>query len=1242
LQKRERGVPVIPRKVSCIFAICVLALFVTGSLSGQGIFATLTGVVSDPSGAVVNDAKISLKDAISGSVRDTATNTDGYFTFASVPVGTYVLSVEAKGFQTYKAEGIVMNGGDKQNFNISLVVGTTSQTVEVNAQATPLVTTDSAEKSFTLESAQLQNLTQVGSDAAEYIRIMPGFGIQNGSTNKANYTGEVIGINANGDAGSQSPLNNAWTYNGLPSNSLDITADGAHVADPGCNCDTPVNPNSDFLQEFKVLTSNFDAENQKGPILITSVTKAGGQEFHGNALFTARNYALNANDSLNNADKAPKPHNEYYYPGGSIGGPVIIPGTSFNKNKDKLFFFAGYEYFYQKLDTGLLRATVPTPGMLQGNFSTSELEKLGDAKNNYASASGAPVGTACAGTSVAQGNYAPCLNAATLAVFPGGIIPTADLNSNMLALMKLYPAPNADPTQTGGFNYVQSEIFNQNNQQFVTREDWNISDNTKVFVRYNYQRETQLFPVGLWWRQSDQVPYPSSVAGKNRSQSVSGSLTHVFSPTMTNELVVAYTYVTFPNVFSNPSAVDRTTVGYGVQGLFKNGVSQIPSFGGSGGNGETALVFNPGGFEAGGPSSGLYANKWMPSVSDTVAKVMGTHTIKGGFFWEWIRNAQPANNNTNGYLQFVSGSDSLYTTGDSYADEALGIASNYNEASFNRINDISYNTYEFFLQDDWKITKRLTINYGMRFTHFQPWGDRLGFGYSIFDVNAYKAGGGTACSGAPTYCGFEWHAKDPSVPIGGFPTRALFYQPRIGAAYDLFGDAKTVLRGGWGRYYFHAGQFTNGLDASAGVESESFGGQIATGAKTSQPILVNPLPAALTSAAPWSTASGNAGLDSVNFSAVASSPSAVDSKDNDQPYTDAWNVTISRQLPWSSLLEVSYIGNRTEDISTAGNGGTLGFNTDNINLVPVGAMLPSKNGGVNPLTLNSQLFRPLTGYGDLYIVTNNGHYNYNALQVVWARTRGRYTVNLNYTWSKAMGTIGCNGNLCDQFNVNSNYGVQANNRPQLFNAAYSIQLPNPTKNKLAGGFINGWQVSGIMQIESGPNLTAFQNQNFGMNFNGPNGFAAVPGSVSSQNPNGIPINNLSILGTPDIQLNPILTCSPTSHLASHQWINPNCFAAPTVAGQNGPTILPPIYGPGFFNWDMGLFKNFAISEHKSLQFRVTGYNWLNHPLWSFNGNNLNLTFTQGPTGAITPNSNFGTATNTTGHRIVEMAVKFFF
>ena len=266
----------------------------------QGIFATLTGIVSDPSGAVINGAKITLRDAVSGSLRETATNSDGYYTFASVPVGDYALTAEGSGFQVYKADNIRLGGGERRNVNVTLTVGTATQTVEVSAESGSVAVVDSGEKSFTLEAKELQNFTQVGSNAAEYIKIVPGFGINNGTKNAANYNGQTIGINANGDSGSQSPLNNSFSYNGLPTNSLDITADGAHVSDPGCNCDTPVNPNSDFVQEFKVLTSNFSAENQKGPVVITSVTKSGGRDYHGSAFFSARNHSLNANDWLNN------------------------------------------------------------------------------------------------------------------------------------------------------------------------------------------------------------------------------------------------------------------------------------------------------------------------------------------------------------------------------------------------------------------------------------------------------------------------------------------------------------------------------------------------------------------------------------------------------------------------------------------------------------------------------------------------------------------------------------------------------------------------------------------------------------------------------------------------------------------------------------------------------------------------------------------------------------------------------
>lgn len=1178
-----------------VFAVaCLLLLSVAAS--SQGIFATLTGVVTDPSQSVVPNAKVTLKDVESGSVRETITNGMGYYTFASAPVGTYSVTVEASGFKTHKDDQVRLGGGEHRDLNVTLVLGSTEQTVEVSATQDFTVTpVDSGEKSFTLATKELENFTQVGSNAAEYIKIMPGFG-NNAMTasNKANYSGETIGINANGDGGSQSPLNDAYSYNGLPPNTLDIVSDGAHVSDPGCNCDTPVNPNSDFLQEFKIFTSNFSAEDQKGPAVITSVTKAGGNQFHGSGFLYARNYVLNANDALFNAEQQPKPANKYYYPGGSIGGPVLIPGTDFNRNRDKLFFFTGFEYFYQTLDTGLLRAVVPTQQELQGNFSPSVV--------------------------AGEGPGGSQLNSLGQSAFPNDQIPTTgppgkSIDPSMQNLMKLYPAANFTPTVNDPYNYVKSEVFNQNNRQWTTRVDYNVSTNTKIYARYNYQREVQLFPVQLWWRQNDQVPYPSSIEGKNRSDALTGTITHVFSTTMTNETVMSYTFIGFPNVFSDPKKVDRSLVGYSDPVLFPNRnipVPQIPSFGNNGGGGEAALIFNPGGFEAGGNAAGLYANKYMPNVSDTLTKVWRTHTFKAGFFYEWIRNTQPANNFTNGYMQYVP-SNNVFSYGNAYADMLTGNMSQYNETNFNRLNDISYNTVEGFVQDSWKLHRRLTLELGLRFTHFSPWVDDENYGYSVFDQSSFDP----SCASA--FCGFQWHAKDSAIPLGGFSTRTLFYQPRFGLAYDVFGTGQTVLRGGWGRFYFHSGQFTAGLDASAGVAS------LALNPNT------NPVPGQLIASQ----------LNSINVPAAPAAPSAVDAKDDRQPYTDSYSFTIAQRTPWHGLLEVSYVGNQSNDLLNTGGAGS------NINLVPAGAMFAAPGGAGNA---DPNAYRPLQGYGDLNVATNNLYANYNSLQVAWARHAGRYTMQVNYTFEKSLGIVspgtpaaGSNVAL-DQLNLRSNYGVQAGNRTHLFNTAYSIALGNPMHgNRFLDGAVNGWQLSGVLQVQSGQNLTYTSN---GADFNFQ--LAGPGGSGAATDASGDKLNNQFFLGTNAVQLNPVVTCNPGSGLKSHQFANPSCFAVPSGVGQNGPTLLPVVYGPAFFNADLGLFKNFKITESKTLQFRVQGYNFLNHPLWSFPSNeNLTLKFDQTAPGSssfvLDPTSaNFGTAVHKEGHRIIETAIKFYF
>lgn len=1141
---------------------------------GQSVFATLTGTVSDSSQAVIPNAKVALKNTASGDTRRTVTNHDGYFTFSAVPVGpVYQLEVESSGFTTYRAVGLTFSGAETRSISIAMSVGTTAETVDVTA-APEAVPTVSGEKSSTLTQKELQNYAIVGRNAAEFIKILPGFSIANtGTENRTNFTGETIGINGNGDGGSQSPFNGAFSNNGLPQGSLDITADGAHVSDPGCNCATPVNPNSEFIEEFKVLTSNFSAENSKGPAVVTSVGRSGGKNFHGSAYLSARHYSMNGNDWLNNKLGSPKPENKYFFPGGTFSGPVLFPfWKSFNKNRDKLFFFVGFENFFQTLDTGLIRATVPTAGMRGGNFSAEELRKIeGLVNGSYITAAGSPAQT-----------FKPDF----AAQFPGGIIPSNQIDKNGQALMNLLPLPNANPSATGGFNYVNQIVFNQNSRQLFSRVDYNISDNTKLFVRYNFQNERQLFPIGLWWRNGNQVPYPTEIVGKNRSDSISVGLTKVFSPTMTNEFVFGYTYITFPNVFNDPSKVDRTKVGMNFPGLFKNGVTQIPAITGWGG--EFATMFNPGGFEVGG-SRGLFADKNLPTVSDNITKVWGTHTTKVGAFWEFVINNQPANGMTNGQAEFSNGAG--VSTGSAYADLLTGRTSNYTEQSFNRLNNIGSNIFEFFVQDDWKVTRRLTLNLGLRASHLGAWYDREGFGFAVFDKSLYDP-----AKGSTDFNGFTWAARNSKYRNGGFGTKALYPAPRFGFAYDVFGTGKTVIRGGWGQFYFQDFQFTVGLDVSAGVRSAAL---------------------------------GNTTFSSVAATTVAGSlptlAAGVNPNDDNRGRTRSYSFTISQRLPASSILEVAYVGNKSDNLLNRSGPGNI-TNGINPNVVPVGALFRYAD-QQNLSSDDVDATRPLKGYQNLAIAQHMLYQNYNALQMSWIRTKGRYNVNMNYTFGKNLGIAGA----FDEFNLYNNYGNMPNDRRHVFNAAYSAEIPNLYRgsSKFGKGTGNGWQFSGITQIQSGVNLTGNTAGAFNLDFNG------------AKLANGQNISSSSVFGTPSIVVRPLLTCDPQGS-GGQRYINQSCFGLPTQPYQSGPTILPEVVGPAFFNSDLGVYKNFQVSESKRLQFRFNAYNFLNHPLWSFISGSPNQKLVYNQTSGKFDNPVFGLATEKQGRRLVMLTLKFYF
>src|SRR5512142_2181526 len=299
---RFNPIPGLTKRLA-LFVIPVLAVLLAlpGTTYAQRMTGELSGSVVDASGGVIPGADVTVTNEASGAIRRSVTNTDGFFAFAALPAATYTVTVQMQGFNSYEVKGIELRSGDSRSLRqIALKVATVAETVSVSADValTPL---NSGEKSATLTSQQIEDIPIVGTSAAEVLKLLPGMiPVTNGTTNRPNFTGEVYGINGNGEyqgggGGNQSAIGN-YAANGARSYALDITIDGAPGADPGCNCATSVNPNTEFVQEFKVLQSNFSAEHAKGPVAMSVVSKAGGRDFHGSVFAYIRDYHLNSNE----------------------------------------------------------------------------------------------------------------------------------------------------------------------------------------------------------------------------------------------------------------------------------------------------------------------------------------------------------------------------------------------------------------------------------------------------------------------------------------------------------------------------------------------------------------------------------------------------------------------------------------------------------------------------------------------------------------------------------------------------------------------------------------------------------------------------------------------------------------------------------------------------------------------------------------------------------------------------------
>jgi Carboxypeptidase regulatory-like domain len=1186
------------------WALVAVLLSIPPVAWAQSQFATLTGTVADSSGAVIRGANITVRNAASGEARKTVTNQDGFFTVASLPAGAYVVSVDMKGFEKWLGKGIVLNGSDSKTMNIQLQVGAQTETVEVESATQQVATVDSGEKSALITSKELQDLSLVGRNASEFVKLLPGATLAaNSGLNKAAFSGEVIGINfsVGGQTGGLSAVN-------INGQQVDITMDGQHTFDPGASGSaTPVNPNPNMISELKVLTSNFSAENPKGPVVVNTVTKSGGSAFHGEAYINLRNSATNAEEAFNREAEvttnlrpgALKVPSSFYYPGFNIGGPVLIPGTGFNKSRQKVFFFEGYENYHQTVDGGVDRAFVPTAAMLNGDFSALP--------GTYGQNVGHPfLGTATAAPA-AGSSHGFDQRAGAGCTIAGGVLSSSCIDPNAQKLMQLYfPAPNADPTVTG-FNYVKAFSVPQNSFQNVVRGDWNISDNTKSYVTWSRQRETANMPFGLWNGSGDwNVPSPSPVVGGFGTDAVNVTFMRVFSPSMTSETRFGYLKDNLPSTPTNPAKLLRKDAGFPLTGYFNN--PEIPAAvswsGGMPNVGDVGHDYHP----------SFVTNKGIPSASENLTKVIRNHTTKYGFYFEHVYNTQDNWGQFMGVLDYSSWSGS--PTGNRYADMLMGIGqAGYFEQALPPPSTLAQNIMAFYAQDDWKLTRRITVQYGLRFEHYAKPYTTDGFGLAIFNPSAYNGA---------LNSGISWHGINHNVPVSGADSRLFFFSPRVGAAIDVFGNGRTVVRGGWGKY--RAYDSVQGNQYTGPVQTAL--GSVGFGCGFNDPNC--PTWEAIDTHSSTNCTAGSNCAPKVVFGQVPNFSNTgfnvMNPRDDEQPLVTSYSLTIDQQLPAKFRVEASYVGNHSDFLQ----------GTTNINSVPLGALL--SNTGCTGGTCQ-QAYRPFSLYQGITSAVTAGKAQFDSFQGSLIRNVGFLTMQANYTFSKALGdgvalnNGGLSGALPD-YGVHEYYGVLPLDRAHALSASYVFNLPKLTSgSRFLRGAADNWQISGITQIESGAQLTSQAPSN-GLNFN-----------YSG------PLSNVQALGTPDITLYPTLTCNPTSGLGHNQFLNPNCFA-PTAPGTWGTSRLPYMPGPMFWNSDLTVLKSFNLTERQHLQFRLAAFNFLNHDLLSFTQNDSNLVahfdssgkLTNGPGYSPTqlPSQVFGVAAHHFGHRIVEMGVKYSF
>jgi Carboxypeptidase regulatory-like domain len=1171
-----------PSRLWCRFLVLAFWLIVplTGLSHAQQINASITGQVSDENESVLPNAAVVVESAQLALRRTATTNSDGYFIVPNLPVGIYRLTVDVPGFATFTQENIKVDVGNTLSLSVKMRVSQITQQVEVNDTVYQTINKDNANVETLISGTQVTELALNGRNWAQLVNLAPG----------------TSAINNDSQQGTNVRIDDT-AINGLRRRTAP-TLDGISNVDHGSVGTLVNNISVDAIQEFKLVSSPYSAEygSQAGPS-INVATKRGTSDYHGSLFEFFRHDALNAYswESKQVTSGTPeKAHLRFNNFGGFVGGPLY---------KQKLFFFGGLEFKLPRTGTSV-NELVPTEAMRSGNFSAFLPTGL---PANYTCSTPIPAGNS-------PDKFILCDKSAstTGTPFPNNIIPDNKKSPNGVALMQLWPRANS-----GLDRFISSPVVNRTVRQELLRVDYQYSQSVSFFGRWIRDKFDSDNPLGSTF-DNQTLPIAPDNHIRNGKTALFG-YTHVLSPTLVNEAMVSWQRNDQSVNYQDDAQIARSTFGLNFTEIFaENRLNKIPEFSVQG---FSTLSGN-------GLPYTIDARNW--EIRDNVTWVRGDHTFKFGMLYQNSNKNENTRVRDGGTIMYNTGSTAgnafrPQDSGNALANLLLGAYTRYTETSNTTAAPAAYNQLELYANDQWRVTKRLNLTLGLRMQYI-PWpytdlGNIVGFDPSRFDpdkapLGSQISGGVINLTADPTgqftraqgffdpYNGLvlpnNANVTDPNLqrlksdrPSALADSGGPYFAPRVGFAWDPFGTGTTVIRGGAG-LYFDRTLLNPVRDAGtnapfATVATITNGRQFRT-------------PANLTGLSGF-----NNPLDTVGASGTGRPlVQALTVFDFNMPpgAVYAYSLGVQRELPWSLVLDVSYVGNQ---------GRHLTHRRDLNFVLPDVALARNSSGAfINAAT---DTVRQYLGYSTIRSQENTGSSSYNSLQVSAQRRVARgLNMSLAYTFSKALNNFDTEtSDLRVPFDASLDKGNASFDRRHVFAMSYVYEFPFFKGSQgIKRHVLDGWQVSGIVALQTGQfvnisggsRASTSPSNGFGANVDLVGDWRAVPGGQTA---------------------NPIFNASGS--YVSGGWINRAAFA-PRV-GLTGTTPRNLIEMPGTENFNLSLMKRIQVSEGVRLQLRGEVFNLFNHPNYRTLVTSLSA-------------SNFGALTQTDDPRVFQFGMKFLF